>query len=172
MKSSLTLGIIIWFSLNASSQKLYTANTLKLDSSINRPACSIKDVAWITGRWKGIVDSTLIEEHWMQPEGNSMLGMFRMVQGNKPVFFELMTMFEEKNTVILRLKHFNRNMKGWEHKDSTGISFPLIKTEGRKAFFDGQTYWLVNNDTLWIYLAEENRKGEVKEVIFKFKRVK
>lgn len=172
MKSAILIGMFILFNCYAPAQKTFTANTLKLDSSVQRTSYSVKDVAWIEGKWKDVEDSTIMEEHWMRPEGNSMLGMFRMRQAGRPVFYELMTLFEEKNSVTLRLKHFYRNMKGWEHKDSTGVSFPLIKVEGKKAFFDGQTYQLTSDDTLVVFLAESNRRGEVKEEIFRFKRVK
>jgi len=172
MKAIALISIIAIFCGNTQAQKPFTLNTLKLDTSVKRASYSIKDVAWIAGRWKGVEDSTVMEEHWMQPEGNTMLGMFRMVKGGKPLFYELMTIFQESNSVTLRLKHFNRSMKGWEHKDSTGISFPLIKAEGKKALFDGQTYQLIDDNTLLVYLAESNKRGIVTEEIFRFKRRK
>jgi len=171
MKTVFMISAAILFSICSKSQKPFTANTVSLNPSINRASYSITDLSWIAGKWKGVEDSTVIEEHWMQPEGNNMLGMFRMLQGNKPVFYELMMIFPENNSMTLRLKHFSKNLKGWEHKDSTGISFPLIKIDGKKAYFEGQTYHLTDKDTLVVYVAESRKDGTVVEEVFKYKRV-
>jgi len=171
MKKATIISAVMSFSICSVSQKPYTANTLSFDNTMKRNSYSIADISWIAGKWKGEEDSTIIEEHWMQPEGNNMLGMFRMIQGNKPLLYELMIIFPENNSVTLRLKHFNGNMKGWEHKDSSGISFPLIKIDGKKAYFDGQTYHLMDNNTLVVYVAQVRKEGSVTEAIFKYKRM-
>jgi len=157
--------------LHATGQKEYTANTLRLDTTLPRSNYTIQDVSWIAGQWKGIEDSTISEEHWMKPDGNTMVGMFRMVQAGKPYFYELMTILTERRQVVLRLKHFHVSLRGWEHKDSTGVSFPLLKVEGKKAFFDGQTYFLEDQNTLVVFLAQTNREGKLTEQVFRFKRV-
>ena len=85
LKMPFILSGIIVFSICSKSQKPFTANTLTLEASDQKTAYSIADLSWIAGKWRGADDSTTIEEHWMQPEGNNMLGMFRMLQGDKPL---------------------------------------------------------------------------------------
>ena len=48
-----------------------------------------------------------IEEHWSQPVANQLIGMFRMVQEDTPVFYEFMTMGIEDHLMTLSIKHFN-----------------------------------------------------------------
>lgn len=156
----------------ANGQKPFTANTLKIDTTVTRSPYSINDISWIAGQWKGVGDSTTVEEHWMRPDGGTMLGMFRYIQAGRPFLYELMTIFPEKRSLTLRLKHFGWSMRGWEHKDSTGISFPLIRLEGTKAYFDGQTYHLADNNTLIVYVAQTNKLGKVTEEQFTYKRIR
>jgi hypothetical protein len=44
--------------------------------------------AWLTGQWCSNRDGELIEEHWLAPRGDLMLGLARTVKAGKTVSFE------------------------------------------------------------------------------------
>ena len=68
-----------------------------------------------------------------------MMGVFRLVQGGKAGFYELMTFKEESGSLVFRLKHFNADLTGWEEKGET-VDFQLVAIEEYVAFFDGITF--------------------------------
>ncbi|MCF6361739.1 MAG: DUF6265 family protein [Cyclobacteriaceae bacterium] len=145
-------------------------NTLTYDSLKGSPKASIHDFSWIAGHWKGEAMGGIIEEIWTPPLAGAMMGVFKLVDGNTVVFYEIETLTEEEGSVILRLKHFGAKLKGWEEKDDT-IDFKLVKLAKNKAYFDGLTFELVNENELAIYVViEENNTSE--EMGFHYTRVK
>ena len=54
-----------------------------------------------------------------------MMGSFRMIENDTVNFYELMTITEQDESLILKLKHFSSDLKGWEEKDTT-VDFPLV----------------------------------------------
>ena len=98
-----------------------------------------------------------------------MVGMFRLIKDGEPGFYEIFTLTQEGSTVLLRLKHFNADLTGWEEKDET-VDFPLVALEKGQAFFDGLTYERRGPDEIQVYLAMRTKDG-VREVPFAWKRV-
>jgi hypothetical protein len=35
------------------------------------------DLAWLAGQWLGKHGENIVEEHWSEPRGETMMGMFR-----------------------------------------------------------------------------------------------
>ena len=145
-------------------------NTVAYDSLVGSPKATINDFSWIEGYWKGEAMGGIIEEVWTAPLAGAMMGSFKMAEGNTVVFYELETLTEENGTVILRLKHFGADLKGWEKKDDT-VDFKLVKFSKDKAYFDGLTFELVSPNELNIYVVieEENSAEEFK---FSYQKVK
>ena len=52
------------------------------------------------------------------------MGMFRWFRDGKPLFFELFTVEEEGDSLVLRIKHFHPGLRGWEEKDAS-VTFDL-----------------------------------------------
>ena len=98
-----------------------------------------------------------------------MMGMFKLVVRGRIQFYEMMTITEEKGTLILRLKHFESDMKGWEEKNET-IDFPLVKIYDDLVFFDQYTFEKTGEDELTVYLVIEDKDGKKEEVTFSFKQ--
>lgn len=153
----------------AVAQSMQTPHTLKLDESGNMPSASVGDLAWMAGHWKGDFLGGTAEEVWTPPSGGSMLGMFKLVQSDAASFYELMTLVEENGSVILKLKHFNPDLSGWEEKGDH-VAFPLVKLAENAAYFDGLTFERVSDDTLKGYLVMETADGP-KEVAFTYRLV-
>lgn len=113
-----------------------------------------------------------MDELWSGPAAGSMVGTFRLVREGQVSFYELFALEEEHGTVALRVKHFNPGpgLPGWEEREQD-VAFPLVKLEGRTAWFNGLTYRLEGPDTLVIYLALRSGEGPVREEAFRLVRV-
>ncbi len=164
MKNYLTLLLFIV------TTSILSQNTLKLEDKIS-PNASINDVAWIAGYWEGEALGGITEEIWTAPLGKSMMGSFKLVVEDTVQFYELCTITEENNSLLLRIKHFDKNLNGWEEKD-TSIEFPLVKIEKNKVYFDDLTFEKISENELTIYVVfKEEGKDEV-EMKFNYKLAK
>jgi len=48
----------------------------------------VDSVSWISGCWIAVQGSTEIEEQWMQPKGDTVIGMSRTVRGSRTTGYE------------------------------------------------------------------------------------
>lgn len=144
------------------------SNILFFDEADALFGASIKDVGWITGDWYGEALGGRVEEHWTPPSAGSMMATFKLIKNNQVQFYELCTISEERGSLILRIKHFNRDLTGWEEKDRS-MEFRLVKLTPSRAYFDGFTFERVgrNRLNLYIMLGEE---GNEKETTFAYRR--
>ncbi|MEP7336165.1 MAG: DUF6265 family protein [Acidobacteriota bacterium] len=163
--------LLVLLSLPVLAQEKQTEHTLKLSPGQKSPAATIADMAWYAGHWTGEGLGGFNEEIWSPPQNGSMMGVYRMMKNGKPVFYELLTLLEENGSLIIRLKHFNPDLTGWEEKEKS-IAFPLVAKKDGMLYFDGITFKPEGKDAVTIYLAIENRKeGKVTEAVFRLTRV-
>lgn len=151
----------------AQTAELPNIKSLKIDQQ--SPAATIEDVAWIAGQYECEAFGGTAHEVWSEPRADNMLGMFQLIDGPSVSFYEIMSIRALDGSLMLRLKHFDKNLHGWEEKDET-IDFPLVKLEKNKAYFDGLTFERVGRKRLNVYVAIKN-KGETEEVLFAYKRI-
>jgi len=163
----LLLVLLFGFAQNGMAQKA-SKNILFFDEADAVFQASIEEVAWIAGIWKGKALGGEIEEIWSKPLGGSMMGSFKLVSDGQVNFYELCTITEEKGSLLLRIKHFNKDLKGWEEKDKS-VSFRLVKLEPKKAYFDGLTFELVGKNTLHVSVII-GKGGQEKETLFAYRR--
>jgi len=172
IRITLLLATLLALSLTAFAQERLTEHTLKLNPGKQSPPASVADMAWMAGSWNCEALGGLAEEIWSAPRNGGMMGMFRLIKNGSPVFYELFTLVEDNGSLILRLKHFNPNMTGWEEKDQT-IDFPLVAKEPGVIYFDGMTFKRESPDAVTIFLAIHSKKdGGVREEAFRYTRVK
>src|SRR5262245_45051261 len=95
---TLILGLC---STPAWAQERLTEHTFKLSEGTQAPAATIADLAWLAGHWTGEGLGGFTEEVWSPPRNGAMVGMFRLVRDDKPVFYELLTVAEEKGSLML-----------------------------------------------------------------------
>lgn len=169
MKYLLTVAAsLIIFVIPNYPQVKNTENTLKLGEGSSEKA-TIADAAWLAGSWRGTGLGGFSDETWSQPEGGVMIGTYRLIKEGKPVFYEMMWLLETEGTIILRLKHFNPDLTGWEEKDKS-VDFKFVKKDGKRLYFSGLTFERASRDELNIYLALRQRDGSLKEEAFRMKR--
>ncbi|MDC6361783.1 MULTISPECIES: DUF6265 family protein [Flavobacteriaceae] len=143
--------------------------TLQLTEGQQSPNATLEDVSWISGHWQGEAFGGIAEEIWGPPLGGSMMFVFKLVKDNKVSFYEIGHIQQVENTMILQLKHFQGNLRGWEEKDET-VDFRLVKVEKNKVFFEGLTMERVNENEMNVHVLIEDADS-AEEVLFAYKRV-
>lgn len=144
-------------------------NTMFYDTSVGSPNATLDDVAWVQGHWKGEAFGGIAEEIWSPPLGGSMMCVFRLLVNDEVNFYEICTLVEEKETLVLRLKHFHSDLKAWEEKNET-VDFKLVKVTPGKVFFDGFTFERISDNEINLYVLIDSH-GEKSEVKFNYHRV-
>jgi Domain of unknown function (DUF6265) len=142
---------------------------ITLESTTSRHAhplsATIDHLGWMAGNWLGNVDGDPVDEHWSSPGGGTMVGMFRWLKDGNLFYYELLAIEPEASGLVLRLKHFNRGLIGWEEK-GMAIAYPLVEIGNQTATFErGGSF----RSTRFVYrrvavdelvVVTEDRKGD------------
>lgn len=124
----------------------------------------MEQISWIAGDWHGEAMGGTFEESWSPPSGGSMMGMFKMINDDKVVFYEILTIVPTKDdSLVLRLKHFHPDLKGWEEKDDS-VEFPFVSVSEKEAKFDGLRFVKTAEDKMEILVTmkQGEKTSEVK----------
>ncbi len=161
MKKLLLLIAFTIFTLSCKAQ-----NTLHYNDEKGSPKATLNDLKWLSGNWKGASEMGNFEENWSEASAKSMLFSFKMWNDNEVFFYEIGHIVEKDKSLILELKHFDKELKGWEKQDEKE-SFRLVKIDGTKFYFDKITYEKIDDNHMIVYVLMEE-SGE--ELIFNFKK--
>ncbi len=153
------------------AQAQQTPNTLKLDAGAARPPATLADVGLLVGHWEGEFLGGTAEELWLPAQGGTMLGVFRLHENGKAVFYELMILAEEQASVSMKLKHFHADLRAWEEKDAMQ-TFRLVKATPEALWFEGLTFRKQPDGSIRGFIALGEKDGDVKEETFVYRPVK
>ena len=157
-KLTLILFVAVLTVVNSYSQ---SARTLQLADGATSPKATIDQVAWIAGHWAGEAFGGKTEEVWTKPSSGSMMGSFKAYNEEGISFYEFCLIREVDETLILQLKHFHGDLKGWEEKDVT-VDFPLVKIEKEKVYFSGFTFEKISDEQMDVYVVIGKEHQEMK----------
>lgn len=127
----------------------------------------LENISWISGNWKGEAFGGITEENWSTPSGGSMMATFKLINNNKVSFYEIEIIRQLENTLILQLKHFHNDLKGWETKDET-VDFPLKYITKDKVVFEGMSFEKVNDKEMNVYVDMHEKDGTTKTIKFNY----
>jgi hypothetical protein len=128
----------------------------------------LENIAWIAGTWHGEAFGGQTEEIWSEPSEGSMMASFKLINDGKITFYEIEIIREVENSLVLQLKHFGPDLKGWETKDET-VDFPLKEITENKVAFEGMSFEKVSTTEMNVYVdIKENDKIET--VKFNYKK--
>src|SRR5262245_37149834 len=133
------LVLILFTAAFVSGQSASSPNTFNLDKPENMPKAKIGDVAWLAGEWKVEGLGGTRDEYYTQPQAGNMTGLFRLIKDNKTVFFEIVIIQEEQGSLVMKLKHFDPKLIGWEEREKT-VDFPLVRLTESEINFAGITF--------------------------------
>ena len=154
---------------DASAAEMLTTHTLRLAQGEPSPPATIDDMAWYAGAWRGAGLGGDNEEIWSAPKNGTMMGMYRLLEGERTVFYEFLTIVEDRNSLTLRLKHFHADLRGWEERDQS-VQMPLVAKRDGRFYFDGLTFEPHADGSVTIYLAVQPGNGPIREEIFRYQR--
>jgi len=168
MRQMFTLTLMIFLAQVSLAQSQRTEHTFKLDDPGNRPAATLDDVSWLVGNWSGEAFGSSFEEGWNPPSAGSMIGFFKLMDGDAVVFYELLLLVEEEGSLSLKVKHFNADFTAWEEK-ADYVTFRYVKSDEDAVHFSGISFYRVDDDTLNAYIVM--RSGdEVREEKLVYRR--
>lgn len=135
------------------------------------PPASIHDLWWLDGLWQGTgIEGAPATESWLPPTGTTMVGTFIQQTAEGGILFsEHMQIMEEGGSLVLKLKHFNPDLTGWEDKDGM-LTFRLLGAEFCAAYFSGLTLRCDGPDKLVVAVRMKSDAPEPKELLFRFDR--
>lgn len=139
----------------ALAQAQHTEHTFKLDDTENRPAATLDDVSWMVGNWSGEAFGNTFEEGWNPPSAGSMIGFFKLMDGDDVVFYELLLLVEEEGSLSLKVKHFSADFTAWEDK-ADYVDFRFVKSEENEVHFSGISFYRIDDDTMHGYIVFRN----------------
>jgi hypothetical protein len=105
---------------------LLALSTLPQDSAPAKKDPTLKDLGWIAGSWEGKVGRFDAEEHWTKPAGGTMIGMGRVLSGDRTVVFEYLRIVEKKDGIFYVA----------QPKGSMPVEFKLTKWDAESVTFE------------------------------------
>lgn len=135
--AAMTCAMFLGAAMTAAKAEIPEVRTA---AGASAPRATIADVGFLSGHWIGEGLGACAEEIMAPAAGGQIMGMFRQMKPEGGLrFYEFYTIAEEAGSLVLRIKHFNPDLTGWEEKDER-VEFPLIAIEGTTAYFDGLTF--------------------------------
>lgn len=138
---------------------------------------SLQALSFMQGVWVGkSKTSAFVEEYWSNPEGDSMIGHCRFQKNGITTFYELMAIVKSPKGIVLRMRHFNDQFKGWAESEESGDCY-LRTCRNQQAVFDNKneknrvivTYKKVGPDTMHVEV-ESTQNGKTSKYPFEYKR--
>jgi Domain of unknown function (DUF6265) len=98
------------------------------------PAVKLTDFGWLEGRWRGDWGPRVAEQVWMAPKAGLMAGVFRLIEGDKPLVIELFSMVQKPDGINFYFRHFTSELVPWEKSEATVLN--LANVDGKKIDFE------------------------------------
>lgn len=146
------------------------------EEGFESPAATLEQTDWLIGQWSGTgIGGATAMESWLPPSGGTMVGTFVQETAEGAIqFTEHLYLMEEDDTLVLRLKHFNADLTGWEERDGM-LTFRLLAIEPCAAYFHALTLRCADADMPGEGLVAAVRmksKPEIEELVFRFGRLR
>ena len=161
-----TAILILTFALSGPAQ---AQQTRSLAPGASSPKAAIEDVAWLAGHWEGEGLGGRSIETISPPAGGQMVGHFQQLEDGKVQFYELYEIAPKDGSLVMRIKHFNADLTGWEEKDKSMV-FPLVAVETNAVHFDGLTIRR-DGDRMESIVRIGEGEGKSEEATFRFRKV-
>lgn len=155
---SLASLLAFWvFALEAAAVEPHSAHTYRLSEGESPPVATVEDVAWLAGSWNVSGFGKTIEEYWSKPSAGTMIGSFKLMDGDRVEFYELMELGVTDGRLGLKVKHFSADFTAWEDRPDY-VHFKLVALEPDAAHFSGISFYRRGPDTIEAFLLM--REGE------------
>lgn len=146
-----------------------TEHTFALAAGEERPRATLDDASWLVGAWEGTAFGQRFEEVWNAPSAGSMMGMFKLYEGEQVVMYEILTITIEEGSLSMKVKHFNEDFTAWEDKGDF-VNFRLVALESDALHFGGISFYRKGPDRIEAYIVMKE-KGGIKEYPLSYQRI-
>jgi len=94
----------------------------------------VDSLAWISGHWLATDDFATREGFWTEPSAGAMTGLFRVIEGDRVVRFELLLLEQSDAGPVLSRRTYGHSLSpGADTEQWTGLR--LREVSGRRAWF-------------------------------------
>ena len=90
----------------------------------------LKTFSWLAGAWEMAEGSTLVEEHWLAPTANAMLGLSRTVRNDRTTEFEFLRIEARGGDLFYVPQPGGRPAVSFRMTTSTGDRFVFESSTG------------------------------------------
>ena len=95
----------------------------------------VSDFDWLAGEWAGPgPDGTTAEIDYMPPSGAVLPALFRLLQGDRVLLLEAITLVEEDDGLFMYVRHFDPTLVPMEKEQA--IRLRLVERDGETFFFE------------------------------------
>ena len=139
------------------------------EEGFESPPATLEQMDWLVGQWSGEgIGGAPAMESWLPPTGPTMVGTFVQETAEGEIMFtEILYLMEEEGSLVLRLKHFNADLTGWEEKDDM-LTFRLVAMEPCAAYFNALTLRCADPEAPGEGLVAAVRMQSGNELVFNF----
>ncbi len=135
----------------------------------SQPKATLNDAKWLCGYWVGTGFGGDIEEIWSLPSAGTLMGSFRLMEDDEVIFYEIETIEAVADSLVLKVKHFNPDLTGWEEADEV-VTFPLTEIAPGRLVFGGVSYDQVDAENLTVSVIISRKDGSKYTEIIAFHR--
>ena len=131
------------------------------------------EAQWLVGAWSGSgINGAEAHESWLAASGDTMVGAFVQETAEGTIMFtEHMYLMEQDGSLVVKLKHFNADLTGWEDKDGM-VTFRLLAVEPCALYFSALTYRCDGEGRIVVAVRMKSDKPEPQELLFRFQRIR
>jgi hypothetical protein len=99
-------------------------------------SASLTDLAWLQGQWTGAWGPRTATQVWSAPRAGTILGTLQIVEDDKTLVVEFVTITQTATGVQYRLLHFTPSLALWEKTGPATLS--LMSSDSKKFVFQNQ----------------------------------
>ncbi|MGH9863204.1 MAG: DUF6265 family protein [Candidatus Acidiferrales bacterium] len=96
------------------------------------------DFAWLEGRWQGKLGTATTEIIYSSPSADEIMGMFRLVEGERTVMLEFLTLRQTAEGMEMRVRHFDPALAPMEKEDA--LLLRLVSYNDTEAVFENPVH--------------------------------
>jgi len=98
------------------------------------PAVSVEDFAWLAGEWEGPgPDGAAAQIDYMPPSAGVLPAVFRLLDDDRVVVLEMVTLVEEPEGMVMYVRHFDPSLVPLE--EERAIRLRLVERDGETYHF-------------------------------------
>jgi hypothetical protein len=161
-------AVLLLAAVAAGAVEPHTGHTFRLAEGERPPAATLDDARWLVGAWRGDAFGQTFEATWNPPSAGSMVGLFKLYEGEAVAFYEILLLTVEDGTLVLKVKHFDPDFSAWEEK-ADFTAFRLVARTPDALHFGGLSFYRRGDDAIDGYIVMQNGE-EIREQHLDYRR--